>query len=159
MRTMRQSAKSTHCYILCRNMRKHLPTCTRRRDCSKCNLDYSSIGMFGVKRSVHERCCLTNNDFQQQYLDWLAGTVNFVVSTNDVIGRFGFPKKGFAKVGPAYSKAECTKKYKYIRGKLLGNSDTPLYDQPRYHQLLEAVNNVRGHRGMEPLENKFPTSG
>lgn len=144
-------------YSLFAKMRYHVTICTRRRDCSKCSLDFSLLGMFGGDRSHHERNCLSKNDFQLQYLDWLHSTMNIV--TNQKIGIFGFPKKGYANKGPEYSKAVCQKKYHYILVKLMGSSNTRVYDQPRYHLLLAAVNIVRGHHGMEPLANRFATSG
>jgi hypothetical protein len=144
------------CGLLLTKMREHVTICTHRRDCSKCSLDFSLLGMFGTDRSNHERTCLSKNDFQQQYLDWLHSTMNIV--TNQKIGQFGFPKKGYANKGPEYSKAVCKKKYHYIHNKLIGAS-SPVINQPYYHQLLAAVNNVRGHHGMEPLANRFATSG
>ncbi len=144
------------CGHLAGNMRTHLNSCKGRRKCINCSLDFSSIGLFGISRTHHEKNCLSNNEFQQ-ILNWLAGTVDKVVDT-EVIGQFGFPKSGFADGDKEYSKAECIKKYTYIRTKLVRDTTSLGYDQPRYHQLLLAVNNVRSLRGMKPLANRFATS-
>ena len=149
-----ETLQSRDCAVVARAMRRHVTICPRRKHCINCNIDFSSIGLRGHSRVFHEASCYTEDQFQQT-LDWIdsAGLKSIDGKANQDL--FGFARSGYPKAGPDYTKEECTKKYGYLYGKLIGTKEHNVIDHPRYHRLLAAVNSIRCRHGDKPLANKF----
>jgi hypothetical protein len=135
-------------------MKKHVKACTGRRTCINCKVDFPSVGICGHSRLSHERTCLPEDQFLEK-LDWIDCAGKMAVNTK-TYGQLGFSKSGYPNEGPKFSESECIKMYDYIRTRLfLTGKPRNMFNNPRYHRILAAVNTNLRRLGKKQLANKF----